>query len=65
MKDHTKPLAALRRLHPAWTISRDAGGYVAVRTNPTTGRADDVIRADRAELLGVRLHATEHPREAM
>ncbi|MEV2277179.1 hypothetical protein AB0I72_16500 [Nocardiopsis sp. NPDC049922] len=63
MKD-AKPLpavAALRRLYPGWTISRDTGGFVAVHTGPD-GCADDVVRADRVELLGSRLHATRHRR---
>ncbi|WP_116247250.1 hypothetical protein [Nocardiopsis sp. FIRDI 009] len=55
-------LTALRRLHPAWTISAAEDGYVARHTNPETGDTDDIIRADTAETLGSRLHATQHRR---
>ncbi|MCY9787051.1 hypothetical protein KIK06_24510 [Nocardiopsis sp. EMB25] len=48
-------LAALRRLHPGWMISRAEDGFVAVHTDPATGRSDDVIRAARVDILDVRL----------
>ncbi|MFI6578349.1 hypothetical protein ACIBFB_21375 [Nocardiopsis sp. NPDC050513] len=55
-------LAALRPLHPGWMISRAEDGFIAVHTDPSTGRSDDVIRAARVELLGSRLHAAQHRR---
>ncbi|MEV2275537.1 hypothetical protein AB0I72_08110 [Nocardiopsis sp. NPDC049922] len=54
-------LAALRGLHPAWTISRAEDGYVAVHTDAETGRADDVVRAARVDILDIRLNAAARP----
>ncbi|WP_116246323.1 hypothetical protein [Nocardiopsis sp. FIRDI 009] len=52
-------LTDIRRAHPGWRIQRAYDGgpaWIAVH-GPD---ADDVVRADTLEVLGVRLHLTRY-----
>ncbi|MCY9787126.1 hypothetical protein KIK06_24890 [Nocardiopsis sp. EMB25] len=56
-------LIRLREAHPAWLIRRsfDSGPrWIAYHLPAGAEEPDDVILADTVEVLGVRLHQSQH-----